>query len=417
MLLKIATNLLTLQNTPCTDLTTENIPNHIDRLVKPQQLTNHGRNIPRYSGSWISYEIAILYPAVHSKRYITFAGWIILSRHGRTEQDKNDFRYHPRRLQRNYRSRTLSLSVGLSSIPSNLITLIKMKQSTSPRRPRFSNRYTHQDTFAPWSWGWWNGHLSARKIRRWFYTLEMTRRLPFLPSSLLLLFFATDPRRAPVSTHTAALWQSTGRLSIVEFISFRISRVSTTIVRLYLFQRFHPLPRSASLRCPPPFSTFLVLSDSPRNELSSCCYYHRSCSLSRITESPPGLSFPFCFPPRFPPTPRPRPPRSVVQIGEIKLRNDAAAVIRRLHFSIIGTGLHCSRFERRASREWCASGIYHGQVFCAPYRSFPLSSIRQRPDNRDAYAIGCRRGCRRCIHRRCMTISPLPFRIRCISRA
>ena len=47
MLLKIATNLLTLQNTTCIDLTIENIFDHIDGLVKPQQLTNRGKNVPR----------------------------------------------------------------------------------------------------------------------------------------------------------------------------------------------------------------------------------------------------------------------------------------------------------------------------------------------------------------------------------
>lgn len=57
---------------------------------------------------------------------------------------------------------------------------------------------------------------------------ETTRRLPFplpVPFSFFFFFFLSKIRSTLVFTYTAALWRSAERLSIVEFISFRISRV------------------------------------------------------------------------------------------------------------------------------------------------------------------------------------------------
>lgn len=174
---------------------------------------------------------------------------------------------------------------------------------------------------------------------------ETTRRLPFPLPVPFSFFFSSFYQRSVAGVHLHSRALTFGRTLIdrgIYFFSYLSSLplLSASITRrLFRFSCFNPSIRTTVVVLP---SLVFSFSNAP--------------FLSGTTSHPATITDPALYPE----SPR---ARSVshshfvshspmtVQIGEIKLHNDAAAVIRRLHFSIIGTRLHCSRFERRASRE------------------------------------------------------------------
>ena len=133
------------------------------------------------------------------------------------------------------------------------------------------------------------------------------------------------------STHTGALWRLTGRLSIAEFISFRISSLG-----------YHCPPSRSFTPLPPSFSLlFLWIC------VSLCHPFYIPNSALFIPNHPARRNqslIPILFP--F--------PDGCTEIGEIKLRDGATVVIRRLHFSIMVTrGRDCSSVLRDTL--WCCA--------------------------------------------------------------
>lgn len=126
----------------------------------------------------------------------------------------------------------------------------------------------------------------------------------YIPWISAIVFFVKD-RKCLVYPHRRALTFNRTLIDCGIYFFSYISPVSATIVRaLALSLSFSPSLSGRSPFCIP--NVALFIPNHPARQT--------------------GLSFPFCF----------RSP-TAVQIGEIKPRDGAAAVIRRLHFSIMAT--------------------------------------------------------------------------------
>lgn len=175
-------------------------------------------------------------------------------------------------------------------------------------------------------------------------------RALYIPWISAIVFFVKD-RKCLVYPHRRAL-------------TFNRTLIDCGI---YFFSYLQSRPPS-SILLPPLSLLFLLLSASVSLRIPSA--FPMPPSLSRIIRpSGTGLSFPFCF----------RSP-TAVQIGEIKLRDGATAVIRRLHFSIMVTRGHIvALFQGRAVMSLRCDGcqnIYHEPgIFASSLSSFSSSTL------------------------------------------